>query len=183
MKSLLLLLVLCLPVLASEEDKEALRKLRGIYEQAIAARDLSALQPHLAADFSGVMITADEVKGFQGVLDYWKKVEGFIGDKGTYKVTLDPDDTLFEGNLAIAKGRALEQVTRGGKSFEFTSQWMAVARKEGEAWKLVRIHAAIDPVGNPIIGSLQGMTKWIIGGVCALAGLLLGRLLPRKRRG
>jgi hypothetical protein len=37
-------------------------------------------------------------------------------------------------------------------------------------------------VGNPIIGSLQGMTKWIIGGVCALAGLLLGRLLPRKRR-
>jgi hypothetical protein len=97
-------------------------------------------------------------------------------------VTLDPDDTLFEGNLAIAKGRALEQVTRGGKSFEFTSQWTAIARKEGEAWKLVRIHAAIDPVGNPIIGSLQGMTKWIIGGVCALAGLLLGRLLPRKRR-
>jgi ketosteroid isomerase-like protein len=181
MKTLLVLLALCLPSFSSEEDKEALRNLRGIYEQAIVARDFSALKPHLASDFTAVMITADEVKGYDGILAYWKKVEGFLGEKGTYKVTIEPDDTTFEGNLALAKGRALEQVTRSGKAFVFTTQWTAIARKEGGAWKLVRLQATIDPVGNPIVASIQRMKLWTIGVVMLLGGFVIGRLLPRRK--
>ncbi|RYD67215.1 MAG: nuclear transport factor 2 family protein [Verrucomicrobiaceae bacterium] len=181
LKTFSLAFALCLPLAASEEDKEALRKLRGIYEQAIAARDFSPLQPHLAADFTGVMITADEVKGYDGILAYWKQVEDYLGKDGTYKVTIEPDETTFEGNLAIAKGRALEQVTRKGSAFDFTTQWTAIARKEGNAWKLVRIQASIDPVNNPIVASLQKMKLWITGGVAALVGLIIGRLLPRRK--
>lgn len=181
MKTLLFLLVPCLPLLASEQDKVALRKLAATYEQAIADRDLSALKPHLAEDFTAVMITADEVKGFNGIVDYWTRVEEFLGEGGTYQVKLDPDDTIFEGDLAIAKGSALEQVTRSGSAMEFTSQWTAIARRDGDAWKLVRIQASIDPVDNPIISSLQRMKLWTVGVVSVLGGVLIGRLIPRRK--
>ncbi len=184
MKTVILaFLTLCLPVLATEEDKQALRDLRAIYEKAIAERDLNALKPHLASDFTAVMITADEVTGFDGIVAYWAKVEEFIGQGGTYQVSVDPDDSTFEGNLAIAKGRALEKVTlRGGRKLEFTSQWTAIARKEGAAWKLVRIHATIDPVSNPIIDSLQRFKIWSVAGVCLIVGFIAGLLIRRKRR-
>lgn len=181
MKFLPLLIALCLPVLASEEDKEALRNLRGIYEKSIANRDLNALKPHLAENFTAVMITADEVKGFDGILSYWKKVEDFIGKDGTYQVSIDPDETIFEGNIAIAKGRAREHAVRNGKTIKFTSQWTAIARKDGDAWKLVRIQASIDPVGNPIIAVLQGYKQWLIGLAALIGGLVIGRLLPRRK--
>ena len=181
MKILAILIALCLPVLASEQDKDALRNMRGIYEKALATRDLSLLKPHLAADFTAVMITADEVKGYDGILSYWKKVEDFLGKDGTYQVSVDPDDTIFEGSIAIAKGRAKEHVVRGGKTLDFTSQWTAVARKEGDAWKIVRIQASIDPIGNPIIAVLQGYKQWFIGLAALVGGLVLGRLLPRRK--
>lgn len=182
MKTILLLITLALPVLADEADKEALRNLRGIYEKAIASRDLSQLKPHLAADFTAVMITADEVKGYDGITAYWKKVEDFLGTGGTYQVTVEPDDTLFEGNLAIAKGRAKEHVVRGGKTIDFTSVWTVIARKEGDAWKIVRLQASIDPVGNPIIGVLQGAKLWIYSGIALVAGMIAGILLTRRKR-
>ncbi len=182
MKTILLLITLALPVFADEADKEALRNLRGIYENAIASRDLSQIKPHLAADFTAVMITADEVKGYDGITAYWKKVEDFLGTGGTYQVTVEPDDTLFEGNLAIAKGRAKEHVVRSGKTLDFTSVWTAIARKEGGAWKIVRIQASIDPVGNPIIGVLQGAKLWIYSGIALVAGIIAGILLARRKR-
>lgn len=181
MKVIPILLALCLPVLATEEDKVALRNLSAIYEKAIASRNLSALKPHLAADFTAVMITADEVKGFDGILSYWKKVEDFLGKDGTYQVTIEPDETIFEGNIAIAKGRTKENAVRSGKTLDFVSQWTAIARKEGGEWKLVRIQASIDPVGNPIIKALQGYQQWFIGLAALVGGLIIGRLLPRRK--
>ena len=182
MKTLLLSLALCLPLSANEQDKDALRSLRATYEKAIAERDLELLKPHLAPDFTAVMITADEITGYDGILSYWKKVEDFLGPDGTYQVSVDPDDTIFEGNIAIAKGRAKEQVVRGGKHLDFTSQWTAIARKEGDAWKIVRIQASIDPIGNPIIAALQGYQQWLIGLAALLGGLIIGRLLPRRKK-
>jgi ketosteroid isomerase-like protein len=181
MKLLTLLIALTLPVLATEQDKDALRNLKGIYEKAIATRDLSLLKPHLAADFTAVMITADEVKGFDGILSYWTKVEDFLGKDGTYQVTIDPDDTIFEGNIAIAKGQAREHAVRSGKVLDFTSKWTAIARKEGEAWKIVRLQASIDPVGNPIITALQGYKDWLIGLAALIGGVVVGRFLPRRK--
>lgn len=181
MKYLTLFLLLVVPVLAGEEDKDALRKLRTTYEQAIANRDLSSLEPHLARDFSAVMITAEEVKGYDGIVSYWQKVTDFLGKDGTYQVSIDPDDTIFEGNTAITMGRAKEHAVRGGKVLDFTSKWTAIARKEGAEWKLVRIQASIDPIHNPLITAVQGVEKWIIGALALVIGVVAGRWLPRKK--
>ncbi len=108
-------------------------------------------------------------------------MEGFLGKDGTYQVSVEPDDTIFEGNIAIAKGRAREHVVRSGKALDFTSQWTAIARKEGADWKLVRLQASIDPVRNPLITALQGYQQWLIGLAALVGGLVGGRLLPRRK--
>jgi ketosteroid isomerase-like protein len=172
MKTLALLLLLALPLSAQEEDKQALRDLKATYEKAIATKDLDLLKPHLASDFSAVMITADEVKDYEGIQAYWKKVEEFIGEDGTYTVSIEPDDSIFQGDTAIAKGIAKEHVVRKGKAIDLVTKWTAIARKEEGKWKLVRIHATIDPVNNPIVTELNKGKQWITGAVGAITGLL-----------
>ena len=157
-----------------ERDKQALRDLKSIYEKAIAEKNLNLIKPHLASDFTAVMITADEVSDYDGIKAYWKKVEEFIGKDGTYTVSIEPDDTIFEGNIAIAKGIAKEHVVRNGKNIDLTSKWTAIARKESGAWKLVRIQASIDPVKNPIISAMNKGKLWITGGVAGIIGLIIG---------
>lgn len=181
MKPLIPLLALCLTVsVHADDDKQALRELRALYEKAVSEGDPQSLKPHLADDFTAVMVTAEEVTGHDGVLAYWEKVVEFVGDGGSYRVSLDPDDSIIEGDIAITKGRALEQVTlKSGKSIEFTSLWTAVARKEEGTWKLVRIHAAIDPIGNPIIAYLNRAKGWLLGGGGLLLGLIAGLLIRR----
>ena len=74
MKTLLILFFLTLlPAFSQEADKQALRDLKATYEQAIAAGDLSVIEPYLADDFTAVMITADEVEDYDGIKAYWKK--------------------------------------------------------------------------------------------------------------
>ena len=183
MKTLLTLLTLCLPLLVMADDRQALRDLRAVYEEAAATGDIETLRPHLAEDFTAVMITAHEIQGFDGVLDYWKLVEDFIGEGGSYQLSIDPDETIFEGDIAIAKGRASEQVTmKGGRLIEFTSLWTAVLRKEDGVWKLVRVQGSIDPVSNPIIDYLNRAKLWIHGGIGLVIGLIAGCLLWRRRR-
>lgn len=179
MKPILLLLLTVLPALSQEADKQALRDLKAIYEKAIATKDLELIKPHLASEFSAVMITADEVKDYDGIKAYWEKVTGFIGKDGTYTVSIEPDDTIFEGNIAIAKGIANEKVIRNGKPIALVSKWTAIARKEGGTWKLVRIQATIDPVNNPIVTALGKAKLWITGAVAAISGLLIGLLWRR----
>ncbi len=71
MKALILFLLLtALPAFSQEADKQALRDLKAIYERAIAEKDLELIKPHLAADFTAVMITADEVKDYDGIKAY-----------------------------------------------------------------------------------------------------------------
>ncbi len=183
MKTLLILFFLTLlPAFSQEADKQALRDLKATYEKAIAAGDLATIEPYLADDFTAVMITADEVEDYDGIKAYWKKVTDFIGEDGTYTVSIEPDDTIFEGNIAIAKGTAKEHVVRNGKTIDLVSKWTAIARKEGETWKLVRIQASIDPVGNPIITELNKAKLWITGAIAAVASLLIGWLLGRRQR-
>jgi len=69
--TLLFLLLTALPAFSQEADKQALRDLKATYEKAIAEGNLSLIEPHLAADFSAVMITAGDVKNYDGIVAYW----------------------------------------------------------------------------------------------------------------
>ena len=96
------------------------------------------------------------------------KGSGFIGKDGTCTVSIVPDDTIFEGNIAIAKGIAKEHVIRNGKPIDLVSKWTAIARKEEGKWKLVRIQATIDPVTNPVVTALAKAKLWITASITEL---------------
>jgi ketosteroid isomerase-like protein len=182
--------LLCLIALACstaygtlEHDKEALRALKTTYETAIAQGDIESLEPFLAEDFTGVMVTGESITGMQGLLDYWATLQDYLGDNGIYTVELLPNDTLFVDSIAITSGSTRDSVTiSSGEVFEFTSEWTAIARKEGESWKLVRIQATMDPINNPFIEKIGSLKLIATAGIAALAAAVLVALVMRRRK-
>src|ERR1035437_7677810 len=67
---------------AQEADHAGLPALLPVYEQAANEGKPALLDPLLDPDFSGVMVTGDEVKGSAGLKDYWSQKQKTLGDGG-----------------------------------------------------------------------------------------------------
>ena len=170
-----------------EADHEQLRALKGVYEQAVASENVDLLQPHLAAGFSGVMVTGDSVRSIQDLRAYWQKIKQILGDGGKYTVTVNPDElSLISGDFALSKGSTQEvAITGAGKRYEFSSQWTAVCRKEDGQWKLLRVQATMDPVSNVFVKtflSRTATTSALIGAALGIVLALLAAWLLSRRR-
>ena len=171
----------------TESQKEQLRALKSLYERAVAEENPDLLAPHLAEEFSGVMVTGDGVSNMPDLRAYWAKIKGLLGEGGKYTVELLPDDSVVFGDTAVSRGTTREvALTDGGKRYEFASQWTAVSRQAPDGtWQLVRVHGSMDPVGNVFVKTFLTRTAWTAGAIGAAAGLLLGTviaLLVRRRR-
>lgn len=162
---------------SADANLAALKELRLAYEEACNTSDPAKLKPYLDPDFTGVMVTNQTVASFDDVQEYWDMVQGYLGEGGTYQVsvTLD-DDAVFDENYALAYGTTEDVAKTGsGREFKFTSKWTAVCRKNAEGdWKIWRIHGSIDPVDNPFISAMGGATTTITGVIAAIVGLLVG---------
>ena len=79
----------------SEQDKQALRDIKAVYEQAMESGDLATLQPLLADDFSAIMITGEKVESFSELESFWQQALEFIGKDSQYSVSIDTDDSIF----------------------------------------------------------------------------------------
>ena len=86
-----------------DADHAALKELVTAYEQAIAAGDPNSLKPHLADDFTGVMVTGEEVTNLAGLDAYWQKIQGYLGEGGKYTVeVVVPEPAVIVGDLAFS---------------------------------------------------------------------------------
>jgi ketosteroid isomerase-like protein len=162
-----------------EADHAALRELVTVYENAIDKSDPDVLKPHLADDFTGVMVTGEEVASLESLDAYWAKIQGYLGDGGKYTVKVKvPEPATIIGDLAYAHGTTEDlAVTSDDKKYPFQGYWTAVCRRDGDAWKIVRIHGSMDALTNTfVMTSLQRASTYsgVIGGV---AGFLLGALI------
>ena len=158
-----------------------------MYEQAVASENVDLLQPHLAAGFSGVMVTGDSVRSTEDLRAYWQKIKQILGDGGKYTVTVNPDElSLISGDFALSKGSTQEvAITGAGKRYEFSSQWTAVCRKEDGQWKLLRVQATMDPVSNVFVKtflSRTATTSALIGAALGIVLALLAAWLLSRRR-
>jgi ketosteroid isomerase-like protein len=169
-------------------DHEALKELVGVYEMAIDNSDPNVLKPYLAADFTGVMVTGEEVASLESLDAYWNKIQGYLGDGGKYTVKVNvPEPATIIGDLAYARGTTDDlAVTSDGKEYPFEGFWTAVCRREGDSWKIVRIHGSMDALTNIFaMTSLQRASTYagVIGGVVGfLLGALVLWLVSRRRR-
>ena len=190
----LLVLALLTPILAtplfgmdgSEEDKAALRALARLFEQAVSQRDLARFQAVLAPEFSGTLVT-DEVVNRDSLKKFWDWVWGLIGAKGEWRVQVVPDDTMFFGDIAVARGLVNDYLkTEAGREYRYSWHWTVVLQKRDGHWTIVAGHGSLDPLGNVFIKTEEAWMKWLFGGGGLGAGLVLGVggvLLIRRRRG
>ena len=166
-----------------EPTHAALRQIKAVYEEAIRSDDLSKIQPYVAQNATAVMLTAEEIKGIDGLKAYWAKIKELMGKGGRYEVTLNPNRSELFGDTALAHGSAEDVVHTGnGKTYKFTSLWTAVCRKEGNQWKVVRMQGTMDPLYNPFVNMRVQFNRIAFGAGGLVFGLVLG-LLPRVFRG
>ena len=186
--SAFLVLILAVPAIAadgSDEDKQALRAMARLFEQAVGQRDLTKFQAVLAPEFRGTLVT-DEVVNRDSIAGFWNWVWGLIGQKGKWEVKIEPDDTMFFGDIAVARGVANDHiVTESGRDYRFQWHWTLVLQKRDGQWKGLAGHGSMDPLGNPFIRVEQRWMKALFGGGGVLVGLVAGvggTLLLRRRR-
>ena len=181
------LLIVSTVVQADEEaDHNALRKLRATYEDALNNNDMTKLKPALADGFSGVMISGDEIKSFEDLQAFWKRVWEMIGAGGSYHVNVVTDQTDFFGDVGVSRGYNEEVFhTAAGKEYVVRPKWTAVTRRQNGEWKIFRVHAALNPIDNVAITEKVYRAGQIFGfsGVAAglILGLLVGALWGKKR--
>jgi ketosteroid isomerase-like protein len=162
---------------SEEEDRQALRQIKDLYQQAVNEDTLDLLAPHVDPSFTGVMLTSEPVTGLEGMKAYWKKMKDMMGSSGRYHVTVSYEPSHFFGDVAVARGTTQDVVTIPGKEFRFTGHWSAVCVKREGAWKIVRIHASMDPLTNPFVTGWIQAGRLAFGGGGAAGGLVLGGLL------
>ena len=183
-----LVLTLAVPVAAadgSEQDKEALRSLARLFERAVAERDLKKFQTVLAPEFVGTLVT-DEVVTRDSLVKFWDWVWGLIGATGRWEVKIDPEPTMFFGDIAVARGAGNDHiVTEGGREYRFLWHWTLVLQKRDGRWTPLAGHGSMDPLGNPFIKVEQRWLKTLFGTGGLVVGLVVGvggTLLLRRRR-
>ena len=163
---------------ADEAEHEGLRRLKTVFEEAADTNNMELLRPFVADGFSVVTFTDSSFDDFDTFKARWEASRKTMLGGGSYTVELVPDRSLLLGNgLALAKGNSRNLIVTGdGEEFRYSAHWTALCRKEGETWKILRVHCSLDPFGNPMVTA--GFRKLAIKvGACVLVvGLLLGWL-------
>ena len=161
-------------------DREALRKLLPLYEQAAREGKPDLLAPWLDSQFSGVMVTGDDVTSFASLSEYWSKIRALMGEGGSYQVKVNLSDHAMmsdSADLAVAHGTTEDVVVAKGKDYRFEGRWTAVCRKRDGQWKLLRIHASMDPVGNEFVTTFVKRGAVMAGVTAGVGGLVVGWIL------
>lgn len=161
-----------------EADRNALRALKAIFEQAASKNQLDLLRPHLHEPFSVVTYTDREFSDFEAFKARWQETRDEVVGQGSYQVTLKPEPTEFFGDVAVARGDSDNVlVASSGNEYRLTSHWTAVFHKVDGQWTIVRVHSSLDPFGNPMIrGEVR---RWLVfvGIAAAALGLVIGGLV------
>ncbi len=157
-----------------DADRAALRLIRTNYMDAVNSGDLTKIKNDLATNVTGVMVTGKAVEGYDGLVAYWNEVQQLIGPGGSYHVVVNVDKTDFFGDVAVSHGTTDETVRLpGGTELNFNGFWTAVCHKEGDAWKVVRMEATMDPVHNVFVTLQLKRAKLAYG----MGGLIAGMIL------
>jgi ketosteroid isomerase-like protein len=133
-----------------------------VYKNAVDTGDITALQPYLDPNVTGVGATNEEVVGVEGIKAYWEKIRDLIGHDGKYTVDAQFEPNLLDGDIAISRGTSTNTiVVSGGTAYRYTTRWTVVSRKSAGTWKVVRIHDSMDPIYNEFVRTFakQAITR------------------------
>lgn len=172
---------------SDQADHDALRALVPVYEQAANQGKPELLKPYLDPEFSGVMVTGEEVTSSASLEEYWASIQRLMGPGGSYHVKVNvPEPAKISGDIAVAHGTTDDVVNAKGNEYRFEGRWTAVCRKRDGQWKLLRIQASMPPLTNPFVMATvrtASATSGVVAGICGLlVGWVLHVMLARRRR-
>lgn len=166
-------------------DRTALRAIRQSYEEVVnnPKSGYTVLEKHFVPETTAVLVTDHEIASFREFTEYFAKIRTMIGEGGSYTVKTKVDKTELYGDLAVSRGTTEDLVvTDEKKEFKFRSHWTAVCRRIDGDWKIIRLHASMDPLENDFIrakvagtGKFYGITGFIAGALIATIGFGLYR--------
>jgi len=144
-----------------EAEREKLRTLQAIFENAVKNNSIEDLRSFIHSDFSFVSFTDKLFKDFDAFKKQWGVTRENMVGSGDFSTRLNPSPTLFEGNIAIASGNADNTLVNSkGQKFEFTNHWTVIFKQDGSEWKVLCVHNSLDPFGNPML--ISGIKQKII---------------------
>jgi ketosteroid isomerase-like protein len=136
----------------AEEDRNKLRVIQGVFEDAVKNNAIENMRPYVDPDFSFVSFTDRSFTDFDSFVSQWEQTRKHLVGAGRFETELNPEPTNFIDNLALCRGNAVNRLTdRHGKVYDFTTHWTVVFRRYGNDWKVLRAHNSLDPFRNPMV--------------------------------
>jgi len=156
-----------------EDDREQLRVIQTIFENAVDKNTLEDLGAYIDADFSIVSFTDKSFEDFESFIKEWKISRRKIVGKGGFITKLNPEPSLFIDDIAICKGCSDNtMVDNKGQRFKYTSNWTVIFKRTDGIWKILRAHSSLDPFRNPVLVSnvkrkifMSSLLAFILGSV------------------
>ena len=187
----LLMLFAILPLHAQEPDAEihnALRQLKATMEKALNERDLDTLVAHVDPQVVFTTMNGDVARGPEQIRAYFHKMLTAPGHiVKDVKVSFDVDalTTLYGGDTGVALDSSKDHYElTNGDTFDINGRWTCTMVKNGDRWVIAAFHYSADVFRNPVVDRWR-KAVWMVGigaGLVALiVGLLLGRILSKKR--
>lgn len=193
MKRLVILLtvLLALPLAAQEPDAathNALRQLKATMEKALNERDLDTIVANVDPKVVFTTMNGDVCNGPAEIRAYFAKMLTAPGHiVKDVKVSFDVDKltTLYGGDTGVALGSSKDHYElTNGDTFDIRGRWTCTMVKNGDRWVIAAFHYSANVFDNPILDRYRsGLWMAGIGAavIAFIAGLLLGRMLFRKR--
>lgn len=156
------------------KSRESLREIQQLFEQAVQHNTIEEIREHTDDEFSFVSFTDQSFSNFDAFLKQWNLSRASMIGNGSFTTNLNPETSLFEGNIAICKGNARNKmINNEGKIFEYNSHWTVVFKQTNGVWKILRAHNSLDPFTNPML--LSHVKGRVIK--ASILALLLGGLI------
>lgn len=164
------------------KERDQLREVQAVFEKAVENNTIEDLRPYTDPQFSYVSFTDRAFSDFDTFCKQWKITRQDMLGSGSFKTQLDPEPSLFMGDIAVCHGNSKNcLINDKGKKFNFSSHWTVIFRRSAGSWKVLRAHNSLNPFSNPMLvhGVKQKLANFsiitfILGGLlCSLLTFLL----------
>jgi ketosteroid isomerase-like protein len=166
------------------DRKELLKVFREI-EAAINAQDVDRMVAQMDPRATVTWLNGEVSRGHAEIKAYYHRMvkgEQRILDKYTTAAKVAAPARFFgNGEVAVADGTTVDKffpVARG--PFSLNSNWTSTCAKINGQWKVVALHLSSNVFTNSLIEEAK-KAAWTTGIGGALAGLVLGWLIGRRR--
>lgn len=164
---------------------EEIRVIRDEILAAIAQSDFDAIVPHLHPNVVFTPMNNRVCRGPEEVRAYFNQMlKGPDAVLKSVRFDMKVDrltDLYGDTGLAFGDSDAV-YVLNSGAELPVHTRWTCALVRDGGRWKIAAFQASPNAFDNPILARSKTAAALTAGGGAAVAGLLLGFLLGRRKR-